>query len=264
MSFCVSAITFACDETGDCRRWTTVRGRGLPRARHASAGAPAESASEERAARRLTSESNLSISKTYPIRCRTVTGTPGANRALHPLHRHGALEPLDDFECTLNAAEPVTEGDEIQRGCLGAADGKRCREPPNLGERRELEFRLHVEVEVNFPDGDRPPWPAQQHLRNLDGLVRGAVQGRGREQPYVIKLALRAQVRIEPGGDGRCATQPMLGRDDQEGRRAAGKPGRARREPLELSLRGDPRQSASFGRLVNRHDEVSARLQVVE
>jgi hypothetical protein len=56
----------------------------------------------------------------------------------------------------------------------------------------------------------------------------------------------------------------MLGRYDQEGRRPPGKPGSARREPLELPLRGDPGQGALLGCLVNRHDEISARLQIIE
>jgi hypothetical protein len=55
----------------------------------------------------------------------------------------------------------------------------------------------------------------------------------------------------------------MLGRYDQEGRRSAGKPGSARREPFELPLRSDPGQRALLGSLVNRHDEISARLQII-
>jgi hypothetical protein len=55
----------------------------------------------------------------------------------------------------------------------------------------------------------------------------------------------------------------MFGRNDQEGRRPAGKPGRTRRGPLKLPLRGDPGQGVLLGRLVNRHDEISARLQII-
>lgn len=44
-------------------------------------------------------------------------------------------EPVDDFECALNASGPMTEGDQIERGRLRTADGKRRREPRNLGAR---------------------------------------------------------------------------------------------------------------------------------
>jgi hypothetical protein len=55
----------------------------------------------------------------------------------------------------------------------------------------------------------------------------------------------------------------MLGWYDQEGRRAPRKPGGAWSQPLELPLRGDPGQGALLGCLVNRHDEISARLQII-
>jgi hypothetical protein len=48
---------------------------------------------------------------------------------------YDVAEPVDDFECALNACEPMTEGDQIERGRLRTADGKRCREPRNLGAR---------------------------------------------------------------------------------------------------------------------------------
>ncbi len=70
------------------------------------------------------------------------------------------------------------------------------------------------------------------------------MQGGGREQPHIVALALRTKVVVEPGGDGWRSAQPMLGRHDQEGRRSTGKPGSARREPLELPLSGDPGQGA--------------------
>jgi hypothetical protein len=64
----------------------------------------------------------------------------------------------------------MTEGDQIERGRLRTADGKRRREPRNLGEGRALELRLHVEIEMDFPDSDGPARPAEEYLRDLDGL----------------------------------------------------------------------------------------------
>jgi hypothetical protein len=55
----------------------------------------------------------------------------------------------------------------------------------------------------------------------------------------------------------------MLGKYNQEGRWPPRKPGSARRQPLELPLRGDSGQGALLSRLVNRHDEISARLQII-
>src|SRR5258708_3272280 len=94
----------------------------------------------------------------------------GAKSASYPRPCHGALEPLDDFEHAFNASESVTEGDEIERGRLRTADGKRRREPRNFGEGRALELRLHVEIEMDFPDSDGPARPAKEYLRDLDGL----------------------------------------------------------------------------------------------
>jgi hypothetical protein len=56
----------------------------------------------------------------------------------------------------------VTEGDEIERGRLGTADGKRRREPWNLAEGRDVELRLDVEIEMDFPDGNGPSYYAIQ------------------------------------------------------------------------------------------------------
>jgi hypothetical protein len=38
----------------------------------------------------------------------------------------------------------MTEGDEIERGRLGTADGERRRKASNLSERRTLELRLDI------------------------------------------------------------------------------------------------------------------------
>jgi hypothetical protein len=97
-------------------------------------------------------------------------GDAGANGAAHPRPGHGAFEPLDYFEYGLNSAEPMTEGDQIELGRLWAADGERRRKPCNLSEGRTLKLRLHLEIEMDFPDSDGPPRPAYEHLRNLDGM----------------------------------------------------------------------------------------------
>jgi hypothetical protein len=83
-------------------------------------------------------------------------GDAGPKGAAHPHPYDGAFEPLDDFEYALNAAEPMTEGDQIERGGLRTADGERRRKPRNLSEGRALKLRLHVEIEMDFPDRDGP------------------------------------------------------------------------------------------------------------
>ena len=173
-------------------------------------------------------------------------------------------EPVDDFERALDAAESVTEGDEIQCGRLGTADGKRCREPSNLGKGRKFELRFHIELEADLPYYYRPPRPADKHLSDLHSLAGGTVKSRSREEANVVVAALHSEVIIEPSRGGWRPAHSMLGRYDQEDGRTTGKPSRAWGKPLELTLCGDPAHSALLGGLLNRHNEISARLQIIK